>query len=924
MKNIHLLTLFLCAAFSIECVAQLPYLEDFLGETDKGVVGVATYDTTGVNWTIDVSSASLTATTDYFQVIYVSSNDLFEARDTDGEVVWKSALYDIDGLGLVDLSVDLSHTSTMETADYINVYYILNGNGTEIAFSIHGENSGTFTSVTAEENALSGTSVQIVIRADNNADAEKHRFDNVSVTASSGYNTPSVGDIYITEFGRHSNSSYGYLAILNATSSNIDLSSAKIVSDGSNDEVLDFGTDIIGASYIPANGYLILNRDASQSNFESTWSTITGHTISLGSDVIYVRSGLNSFGNNNTFTIQVGGTADTDDGTLIDGSSLNATSNDKRVYQMPAGTWTDNIDDQSNATPGYLGEGEDLVNTDLVYAHGSWAGATGFADTEPSSLTGSGSAIVVDGQATFNDGSVLKSLTIMADAGTDVDTEDIVVSDEIIVNHDGALSITGTGSITCSGSITIEKTGYNSSADYNAWGTPFATAIDMGSVFTNHFNCEMYAFEASTQAWKYDETIGGSLDCNGTAYAVTAAMAISTVSSEGSPDGNFDIGRGYFIAGHATNSHEFTVASGGVLNNGDITVNIFGSSTTATDGSNDWNLISNPYPSSISVAGFLTENSGTGKIDNAVYLYNPGNGLSTATSYDTYNKTHTSNYIASGQGFYVNGNTSIDGLASTVEFNNSMRHYTNNDFRSVLSYFGVYLDVVDADGENDPTRIYFDSESEDGYDKKFDALKLPNGDFNFCSMVNDQKLVFNGYSELTNDSRIVPLYFQTNQTSVYTINLDSLVGSFTNMDVLLEDRYMRTFHNVKQSGYAFNSDPKEWANRFYLHIIPKKNSIGTGQIGVTDTTTIVTSIDAVTNENLKVFYSNDEVIVSMVSGNQNITEVQFISINGQVVLEKKVTGSVVKIATTSYPSGLYLIKTRLENNEVQLDRVVIR
>ncbi len=926
-KLTRLLSLVLLTLIPVFSFAQLPYSETFTGDTDKGASGpTPTYDTVGMDWTMDISSASLTATTDYFKVITVSSNELFEARDTDGEVVWKSKLCDIDGLGLVDLSVDLSHTGTMESSDYMNVYYILNENGTELPFTTNGENPGTFTSLTASENALSGTSIQIVIRVDNNADVEKHRFDNVSVTASTGYNTPSTGDLYITEYARHSNSSYGYLEIHNATSSNIDLSNAKIVSSGSNNEVIDFGTDILGGSYISANGFLILNRDASSSNFESTWSTITGNTIALASDVIYIRTGINAFGNNNTFTIRIGGTADTDDGTLIDGSSSNATSNAKRVYQMPAGNWTNNIDDQSNATPGYLGDTEDIINVDLVYSNGGWAGATGFADTEPSSLTGSGVAIVVDGQAPFNDGSVLKSLTIMADAGTDVLNEDIVVSDEIFVKHDGSLSVTGTGSFTCSGSITIEKTGYNSSVDYNAWGTPFATALDLQSVFTNHFNCDMYVFEASTQSWKYDETIGGSLNCNGTFYTVTSGMTITTVSSEGTPDGNFDVGRGYFIPGHSSNTHNFTIASGGVLNNGDITVDIFGSSTTPSDGSNDWNLISNPYPSSISVEGFLTANSGTGKIDNAVYLYNPGNGLNTATSYDTYNKSHTTNYLASGQGFYVNGNTSTDGQASTVTFTNSMRHHTNNDFRSVLSYFGVYLDVVDAHGENDPTRIYFDRDSEDGYDKNFDALKLPNSDFNFCSKVDDQKLVFNGYSELTNDNRIVPLYFQTYQTSTYTINLDSLVGSFADKDVLLEDRYMRSFHNLKQGGYSFSSAPKEWANRFYLHIVHQKgndSSANTGS-GSTDSTGSVTSMDEVNPDLLKVFYANDEIVISYLSEGNQLQRVEVMNANGKQLVSKSANANVMKLTTSNLSSGFYFVRTTLSTGVVEVSQIVLK
>lgn len=924
----HLLALLSLTLFTFSLSAQLPYSEDFTGQVGRGAFGSGlNYDTVGLTWTVDVSASNFTATTDYFKVINVSSNDLLEARDTDGEVVWKSEVYDVSGLGLIDLSVDLSETGTMEaTSDYCNVYYILNGNGTEVLFSVNGENKGDFTSLTASESGLAGTSVQIIVRIDNNADSEKHRIDNVSVTSSSGYVAPVAGDLVITEYARHSNSSYGYLEIYNTTASKVDISSVKIVSDGSNDAVYDFGVDLVGNAYVPENGFLILNRNGSQSNFESNWTSSTGNTVSLGSDVNYNRTGINAFGNNNVFKIRLGGTADTDDGTLIDESTFNASSLGKRVYQLPLGYWNNNEDDFENSTPGYLGENENIKDVNLVYSDGSWRAATGYANSAPSALTGAAEAIVLRGQAVIDNGSLLKKLTIMADAGLDLDNQSVVVSDEIIVEHDGSLSITGTGSVTCpTGTITIKKEGHNTNTDFNIWGSPFAGSIDITDVFTNQFNCDMYVFEASSQSWKYDEDLSGNLNCNGNIYAMNSGLGISATDGEGTPDGNFDIGRGYFIAGNASNKVSFSKASG-VLNNGGINVKIFGSSTTPTDGSNDWNLISNPYPSSISVKSFLEGNNAT-DLSNAVYIYNPGTGMNSSSSYDTYNSSHTTRYIASGQGFYVNGNTTTDGYAYDVAFTNSMRHHTNNDFRSILSYEGVYLDVVDDNGENDPLRLFFDMEASNDFDSKYDAVKLPNGDFNFSSKLGDKKLVFNGMEEIGMDVKIIPLYFQTAQTSNYTIELDSLVGSFTNRDVLLEDRYMRKFHNIKQAGYVFQSNPKEWANRFYLHIIPKKNNNGSGHNGggaVSDTTNTVTSISELDNSALKVYYANQEIIIGLTSDNQKITEIQVIAANGKVVLERKATDSVVKISTNSYPTGLYLIKTTLDNNQVQVDRVVIR
>lgn len=902
--------------------AQLPYSEDFTGQNGKGVAGVvgspASYDTSSVDWTISADTTGFDDTSDYFKVNTVSSNEIFEARDVSNEVVWFSPVIDIMGEGLVDLSVDISEVGTLEASDYINVYYILNGSGTEVLFSTNGENYDDFSSAVASENALSGSSVQIVIRIDNNADTEKHRFENVSISAATGYNTPSAGDVLITEYAKNGTKTHSYVELYNTTSNPIDLSDCKIVSSGSNNGVYDFSTDIPGYAYIPANGFLVLNSDAAQTNYESQWG------VTISATDIYTRTGLTIFKNNNTFKLKQGGTEGVDDGTLID-ETTEYPADGNRVYQLPVGYWTNNEDENTNATPGFLGTNEDIDNIKLVYADGAWQAATGYAHSSPSSSTGSAEAIVLRGQATFANGSVLDKLSILSEAGTSITTESVSVTSELFIADDASLAITGSGSVTCSGSITFQREGHNLTSDYNVWGSPFSSNTSIASVFTNHYNCEFYAFEASSQSWKYDETVGGNLNCSGNNYTVSTAMALSTTNSEGNPDGNFDVGRGYFIVGNPDNVISFTHASGGVLNNGDISVQIFGSSNVPSDGSNDWNLISNPYPSAVSVADFLTENSGTGKLSNAVYIYNPGNSLNTITSYDTYDKTMTSEYIAGGQGFYVDGNTTTDGLAYSITFENSMRHHTDTDFRSVLTYSGVFLDVKDENGENDPTRIYFDDQSLDEFDPNFDALKLPNGDFNFCSKVGDKKLVFNGYSELTNENRVIPLYFQTNQSSVYTIEMDSLVGQFENKDVLLEDRLMRSFHNLKQNGYSFSSAPKEWANRFYLHVVTRKSndSSNNSGSGSTDSTGTVSGIDEINEELFKVFVANEELVVSLLSNDDQVSRVEIITATGYDVASKNVKDNVAKFDISSFSKGIYFVRTQLSNGEIKVRQVII-
>ena len=98
MKSAIMINALLGSALSFNVMADTIWQENFEASAlqNKGAVGVnessVTIDMEGVTrWSIDVSSAGLTATSDWFKV---ASNAL-QARDVDGEVVWESEAIDI-------------------------------------------------------------------------------------------------------------------------------------------------------------------------------------------------------------------------------------------------------------------------------------------------------------------------------------------------------------------------------------------------------------------------------------------------------------------------------------------------------------------------------------------------------------------------------------------------------------------------------------------------------------------------------------------------------------------------------------------------------------------------------------------------------------------------------------------------------------
>ncbi len=107
-------------------------------------------------------------------------SNAFYADDLDGEHVWTSEVINISGFDNVSLAVDLI-SDNHETGDYIRVLYKLDG-GSETYFSTNGNNEGGGDwSATASQTGLNGSTIQIIIRLNNDRNNEDYTFDNISV-----------------------------------------------------------------------------------------------------------------------------------------------------------------------------------------------------------------------------------------------------------------------------------------------------------------------------------------------------------------------------------------------------------------------------------------------------------------------------------------------------------------------------------------------------------------------------------------------------------------------------------------------------------------------------------------------------------------------------------------------------------------------
>ncbi len=138
----------------------------------------------------------------------------FEGYDTQGEVVWTSQVIDISGSSRVYTTIDVLHESTTSN-DYVRVYYKLDGGPETLFGDFEGQNTfsdyGAFTTSTYGVYALSGSTLQIVVRMSATNDLyfgffpvnAYLRFDNVGIfeqrelhsIASGNWNTSGVWSV---------------------------------------------------------------------------------------------------------------------------------------------------------------------------------------------------------------------------------------------------------------------------------------------------------------------------------------------------------------------------------------------------------------------------------------------------------------------------------------------------------------------------------------------------------------------------------------------------------------------------------------------------------------------------------------------------------------------------------------------------------
>ena len=338
--------------------------------TSKGTISVlaASTEYTG-------SASSLSASTDYD--VYVA------AEDDEGSPNLQASPTKIDVSTTVAASSPTASTSAASSVDHesgtLNGSVTANNASTTVTFE-YGLTDSYGSTATAAESPVTGSSATDVSVGVSSLSASMiYHFrvkavnsegtvygSDATLTTSAAPVAPTNGVVYISEISDAASSANDFMELYNNSSTAIDLSSTKIIrlsSAGAYDSyTFDFGTDGSGSAIIPANGLLVISRGNDQSSFESGWGSLPeGVNFYTGTSSLY-------FGTGRQWQIKDGGTANTNDGTLIDETGEAVASSSNRSYQNPVGTWTTESY-SGNSTPGEL---EGTQETSLPVVLSTW------------------------------------------------------------------------------------------------------------------------------------------------------------------------------------------------------------------------------------------------------------------------------------------------------------------------------------------------------------------------------------------------------------------------------------------------------------------------------------------------------------------------------------------------------------------------
>jgi hypothetical protein len=355
-------------------------------------------------------------------------------------------------------------------------------------------------------------------------------------------------------------------------------------------------------------------------------------------------------------------------------------------------------------------------------------------------------------------------------------------------------------------------------------------------------------------------------------------------------DSSLVLGKGYACwVGDNNYNNDETIVFPGILNAGDYTTGSGGffGLTCAGEG---YNFISNPYPSALQ--GNINTWSKT-NVDNSIWVWQgTGTTMAGGGNYLTWNGTTgslTDGIIPAMQGFFVKAANS----GATLTIPQSSRTHSSHLYYkdSGLPLNTLRLNVAGNECF-DAVFIGFNDLATEDYDSEFDVRKLygiqqaPQ----LYSIIPGNELSINILPE-TGDDRIVPLRFECEVPSTFTLEAAGMDGFDLNTEFYLEDLKEGVIQNIGDDPvYVFSSELGDDPSRFLLHF-GNPNTVGE---------TILNPV--------KVYADNG--VIHILNLTQRQASVCVFDEIGRQIAEKQVNGENTMGIKVETGNGYYIVKVQ--------------
>jgi hypothetical protein len=480
-----------------------------------------------------------------------------------------------------------------------------------------------------------------------------------------------------------------------------------------------------------------------------------------------------------------------------------------------------------------------------------------------------------------------KTLTINNNAIVTIPSGyNVTVTGAVIVTAPATLTLSNNANliqlngITNTGAITVIK---NSNAlsrlDYTIWSSPVAEQ-------------NILAFSPATLSNRFYN------------YNETTNLFNVVASPSASP---FATATGYLIrmpSDHPTTPTVWNGSFSGVPNNGTINKAI----TYNGSAPYGYNMIGNPYPSTIDADDFITIN--TSKIESSLYFWRKINSAP-GSAYAVYNSlgatatpssASPNGTIQVGQGFFVKAKSN-----STISFTNAMR-VANNDnqfFRTnQIQKDRIWLNLTNGSGVFSQTLIGYLEEGSQGEDS-YDAKYINDSPIALTSNINNEEYTIQSRSTF-DPADVVALNFKTTMTGDYTIAIDHFDGVFTTEQAIyLKDNTTGNETDLKAGSYTFAATAGIDNARFSLKYQRTLN------------------VDApeFNQNNVRVYINNGTLYVN--SGTNVIKTIEVYDIQGRLIAQQKsVKATTATIHNLKATNQVLIVKIIDENSKVVIKKTV--